>query len=70
MSFANGNLHGDQLRHDGGRPKTPLARTSGRVEPLTIGISMERMLPEDGYSIRLRGRMVDAGMVDLLKDDV
>lgn len=54
----------------GGRPKTPFARASGRVEPLANGISMERVLHEDGYSIRLRGRVVDAEMVDLLMDDL
>lgn len=54
----------------GGRPKTQFTRPSGRQEPLANGISMERVLHEDGYSIRLRGAVVDAEMVDLLMDDL
>lgn len=54
----------------GGRPRTQIARPSGRQEPLANGISMERVLHEDGYSIRLRGAVVDAEMIDLLMDDL
>jgi ParB family chromosome partitioning protein len=54
----------------GGRPKTQFARPSGRQEPLANGISMERVLHEDGYSIRLRGAVIDAEMIDLLMDDL
>jgi len=54
----------------GGRPKTRFARPSGRQEALANDISMERVLHEDGYSIRLRGSRVDAGMVDLLMDEL
>lgn len=54
----------------GGRPKTPFTRPSGRAEPLANGISMERVLHEDGYSIRLRGAVVNAEMVDLLMGDL
>jgi hypothetical protein len=31
---------------------------------------MERVLHEDGHSIRLRGAVVDAEMVNLLMDDL
>jgi ParB family chromosome partitioning protein len=54
----------------GGRPRTQFAKPSGRQEALANGISMERVLHEDGYSIRLRGDVVDAEMVDLLMDDL
>jgi len=37
---------------------------------LANDISMERVLHEDGYSIRLRVSRVDAGMVDLLMDEL
>ena len=52
----------------GGRPKTRFAKPSGRPEDLANGVSMERVLHEDGYSIRLRGSVVDVTMVDLLMD--
>lgn len=54
----------------GGRPKTPFARPSGRVEPLANGISMERVLHEDGYSIRMRGTVVNIEMIELLMNDL
>jgi len=54
----------------GGRPKTQFARPSGHRESLANGISMERILHEDGYSIRLRGQVVDVEMVELLMDDL
>lgn len=54
----------------GGRPRTSFAKPSGRLQPLANGISMERVMHEDGYSIRLRGDMVDAEMVDLLMGDL
>lgn len=54
----------------GGRPKTPFARPSGRVVPLANGISMERVLHEDGYSIRMRGTVVDIDMIELLMNDI
>ena len=54
----------------GGRPRTQFARPSGHRESLANGISMERVLHEDGYSIRLRGQVVDVEMVELLMDDL
>lgn len=54
----------------GGRPKTQFSKPSGRQESLANGVSMERVLHEDGYSIRLRGAVVNAEMVDLLMDDL
>jgi ParB family chromosome partitioning protein len=57
--------------HDkGGRPRTRFARPTGRPEDLANGISMERVLHEDGYSIRLRGTVVDVTMVDLMMDQL
>ena len=56
--------------HRGGRPRSQFERPSGRREPLANGISMERVLHEDGYSIRLRGAVVDTEMIDLLMDDL
>lgn len=58
----------DQSR--GGRPRTRFARTSRAPEALANGITMERVLHEDGYSIRLRGTVVDVMMVDLLMDEL
>ncbi|MEO8242346.1 MAG: ParB N-terminal domain-containing protein [bacterium] len=54
----------------GGRPKARFAKPSGRPESLANGVSMERVLHEDGYSIRLRGSVVDVTMVDLLMDQL
>lgn len=58
-----------------GRPRSryaraPLARGSGRIEDLANGISMERVLHEDGYSIRMRGRVVDIEMIELLMSEL
>lgn len=58
-----------------GRPRSPntrapLARPSGRIEDLANGISMERVLHEDGYSIRLRGRVVDIEMIELMMSEL
>lgn len=55
----------------GGRPKSaPFARGDGHREALANGISMERVIHEDGYSIRLRGRVVDAEMTNLVMDEI
>lgn len=55
----------------GGRPKSaPFARGDGNREALANGISMERVVHEDGYSIRLRGRAVNAELADLVMDEV
>lgn len=49
----------------GGRPRKAGGprRSEGRTR-LTNGISMERVAEDDGFSIRLRGRAVDAELVD------
>jgi ParB family chromosome partitioning protein len=53
----------------GGRPRK-FDRALGNTEALANGITMEGIYHEDGYSIRLRGRVVDAEMVDLLMDQL
>ncbi len=53
----------------GGRPRK-FDRSLGNTEALANGITMEGVYHEDGYSIRLRGRVVDAEMVDLLMDQL
>ena len=58
----------DQSR--GGRPKTRFAKTTREAEGLANGITMERVLHEDGYSIRLRGAVADVVMVDQLMDEL
>lgn len=60
----------ERLPERGGRPRKQFTRPTGRIEPLANGISMERVLHEDGYSIRLRGKVVNAEMVDLLMDEM
>ena len=54
----------------GGRPKTQFAKSTRPPEDLANGVTMERVLHEDGYSIRLRGTVVDVTMVDLLMDQL
>ena len=54
----------------GGRPRTRFAKTSRPPGDLANGITMERVLHEDGYSIRLRGAVVDVVMVDQLMDQL
>lgn len=54
----------------GGRPRKQFTRPLGNTESLANGITMEGVYHEDGYSIRLRGRVVDAEMVDLLMDQL
>jgi hypothetical protein len=54
----------------GGRPRAQPAKPSGQIHPLGNGVSMERILHSDGYSIRLRGRAVDVEMVDLLMEEL
>ncbi len=54
----------------GGRPRARFARSSRAPEDLANGVSMERVLHEDGYSIRLRGTVVDVTMVDQLMDQL
>lgn len=54
----------------GGRPRSSFAKATGQPQPLANGISMERVMHEDGYSIRLRGDVVDAEMIDLLMGDL
>lgn len=57
--------------HDrGGRPKTRFAKPTGKPNDLANGITMERVLHEDGYSIRLRGTVVDVTLVDTLMDEL
>jgi ParB family chromosome partitioning protein len=60
----------ERLPEKGGRPRTQFSRPSGYQEGLANGITMERVLHEDGYSIRLRGAVVDVEMVNLLMDDL
>ena len=54
----------------GGRPKTRLAKGTGQPNDLANGITIERVLHEDGYSIRLRGAAVDVTLVDTLMDEL
>lgn len=55
----------------GGRPKTRLVEEpAGAREELANGITMERVAHEDGYSIRLRGRGVDAELVAAMMDEI
>lgn len=56
--------------HRGGRPKTRFDKPRGTSVGLANGISMERVLHEDGYSIRLRGTVVDVEMIELLMADI
>ena len=58
----------DQQR--GGRPRTRFAKSTRDPEELANGITMEWVLHEDGYSIRLRGQVVDVTMVDQLMDQL
>ena len=60
----------ERLPERGGRPRAQFSRPSGYQEGLANGITMERVLHEDGYSIRLRGTVVDVEMVNLLMDDL
>lgn len=53
----------------GGRPKRQFDKPSGRAEDLG-GMTMERVLHEDGYSIRLRGERVDIEMVNLMMSEL
>ena len=52
------------------RPRPPFARPSGQPRRLGNGVTMERILHADGYSIRLRGDLVDVEMVDLLMEEL
>lgn len=52
----------------GGRPRTSFDRRIGGPKPLANEITMERVLHEDGYSIRLRGPKVSSELVDLVMD--
>ena len=55
----------------GGRPKAKsLARSDGNREELANGVTMERVIHEDGVSIRLRGRAVGADLVNLMMDEI
>ena len=60
----------ERTHERGGRPKTRFAKPTGRPDDLANGITMERVLHEDGYSIRLRGDVVDVTMVDQLMDQL
>ena len=53
----------------GGRPKLQFAKPTGRAEDLG-GITMERVLHEDGYAIRLRGKHVDVEMIEVLMSEL
>lgn len=52
----------------GGRPRSSFERNIGAPKPLANEITMERVLHEDGYSIRLRGAKVSSELVDLVMD--
>ena len=54
----------------GGRPRKQFDRPREAPEALANGITMQGVYHEDGYSIRLRGAVVDAEMVDLLMDEL
>jgi ParB family transcriptional regulator, chromosome partitioning protein len=55
----------------GGRPKAKAkeAPAYDRVD-LANGITMERVAHEDGYSIRLRGKVVDAGLLEVVMAEI
>ena len=53
----------------GGRPRRQFAKPSGQAEDLG-GITMERVLHEDGYAIRLRGKHVDVEMIEVLMSEL
>ena len=59
-------LPDDGYVNRGGRPRKQFDRPDGNSESLANGITMQRVYHEDGYSIRLRGAVVDAEMVELL----
>lgn len=59
----------DRPAERGGRPKRQFDKPSGRAEDLG-GMTMERVLHEDGYSIRLRGERVDIEMVNLMMSEL
>lgn len=52
------------------RPRAPFARPTGQPRKLANGVTMERVLHSDGYSIRLRGKVVDVDMVELLMEEL
>ena len=54
----------------GGRPRKQFDKSLGKPQPLNDRVTMERVLHEDGYSIRLRGTAVDAEMIDLLMGEL
>lgn len=54
----------------GGRPRVPFAKPAGPAHALANGVTMERVQHADGYSIRLRGAVVDGAMTDLLMDQL
>ncbi|MFD1912728.1 ParB/RepB/Spo0J family partition protein [Halodurantibacterium flavum] len=57
----------------GGRPRQAPRRGTpmrdGKID-LANGVTMERVAHDDGYSIRLRGRVVDAEMVDTVMREI
>jgi ParB family transcriptional regulator, chromosome partitioning protein len=59
----------DRPAERGGRPKRQFDKPTGRAEDLG-GMTMERVLHEDGYSIRLRGERVDIEMVNLMMSEL
>lgn len=60
----------ERLPDRGGRPKLRFDKPRGKADSLANGITMERVLHEDGYSIRLRGAVVDIEMIELLMAEI
>ena len=54
----------------GGRPKIRFANITNDAKGLASGITLEQVQHEDGYSIRLRGAVVDGIIVDQLMDEL
>lgn len=65
-----GSEAGERRPERGGRPKAPSAKPASPAYALANGVTMERVQHEDGYSIRLRGTVVNGEMTDLLMDQL
>jgi ParB family transcriptional regulator, chromosome partitioning protein len=63
---AAGQATGPAAVNRGGRPRNAPHKPATQLERLATGISMEHVVHEDGFSIRLRGAQLDAARVDRL----
>lgn len=61
---------GERPAARGGRPRVAAKPLYGAPEKLANGMTMERVAHEDGYSIRLRGRVVDAVLMEAVMAEV